>query len=40
MARIGEKRNAYRGFVGIPGGKRQLGRYKRRWNNKVKTDVK
>jgi hypothetical protein len=30
VARMGEKRNAYRLFVGKPGGKRPLGRPRRR----------
>jgi hypothetical protein len=31
VARMGEKRNAYRLFVGKPEGKRPLGRPRRRW---------
>jgi hypothetical protein len=31
VARMGEKRNAYRLLVGKPGGKRLLGRPRRRW---------
>jgi hypothetical protein len=31
VARIGEKRNVYRLLVGKPGGKRPLGRPRRRW---------
>jgi hypothetical protein len=31
VARIGEKRNAYRLLVGMPVGKRSLGRPRRRW---------
>jgi hypothetical protein len=31
VARMGEKKNAYRFFVGKPGGRRPLGRPRRRW---------
>jgi hypothetical protein len=31
VARMGEKRNAYRLFMGKPGRKRPLGRPRRRW---------
>lgn len=34
-----EKRNAYRIFVGKPGGRRQLARLKRRWDN-IKIDLR
>jgi hypothetical protein len=40
VARIGEKRNAYRILVGKPEGKRQLGRPRRRWVNNVKMDLR
>jgi hypothetical protein len=33
VARMGEKRNAYRIMVGNPEGRRQLGRPRRRWVN-------
>jgi hypothetical protein len=33
----GEKRNAYRIFVGKPEGKRPLGRPKRRWVDNIET---
>jgi hypothetical protein len=36
-ARLGEMRNAYRILVGKPGGKKQLGRRRRRWEN-IKMD--
>jgi hypothetical protein len=34
-----EKRNAYRILVGKPGGKRPLGRPRRRWVDNVKIDL-
>jgi hypothetical protein len=40
VARIGEKRNAYRILVGKPEGKRPLGRARRRWVGNVKIDLK
>jgi hypothetical protein len=39
VARIGEKRNAYRLLVGKPKGKRPLGRPKRRWVDNIKMDL-
>jgi hypothetical protein len=39
VARVGEKRNAYRLLAGKPGGKRLLGRPRRRWVNNIKMDV-
>jgi hypothetical protein len=33
---MGEKRNAYRIFVGNPEGKRPLGRARRRWVDNIK----
>jgi hypothetical protein len=36
VARIGEKRNAYRILVGKPGGKRPLGRPRRRLVDDIK----
>jgi hypothetical protein len=36
----GEKRNAYRIFVGKPEGKRPLGRPRCRWLDNIKTDVR
>jgi hypothetical protein len=39
VARMGEKRNAYRILVENPEGKRPLGRPRRRWVYNVKTDL-
>jgi hypothetical protein len=41
VARMGEKRNAYRLLVGKPGGKRPLGRRRRRrrWVDNIKIDL-
>jgi hypothetical protein len=36
VARMGEKRNAYRNLVGKPEGKKPLGRPKRRWEDNIK----
>jgi hypothetical protein len=36
VARMGEKRNAYRLFVGKPDGMRPLGRPRRRWVDNIK----
>jgi hypothetical protein len=35
---MGEKRNAYRLFVGKPEGKRPLGRPRRRWMDNIRMD--
>jgi hypothetical protein len=35
---MGAKRNAYRILVGIPEGRRPLGRPRRRWVNNIKMD--
>jgi hypothetical protein len=40
VARIGEKRNAYRILVGRSEGKRPLGRQRRRWVNNIKMDLR
>jgi hypothetical protein len=37
---MGEKRNAYRIFVGMPEGKRPLGRPKLRWMDNVKMELR
>jgi hypothetical protein len=39
VARIGDKRNAYRLLAEKPEGKRPLGRSTRRWVNNIKMDV-
>jgi hypothetical protein len=40
VARMGERRNAYRILVGKPEGKRPLGRPKRRWVDNIKMDLR
>jgi hypothetical protein len=40
VARMEEKRNAYRILVGKPEGKRPLGRPRRRWVDNIKTDLR
>jgi hypothetical protein len=39
VARMGEKRNEYRLLVGKPGGKRPLGRPRRRWVDNIRIDL-
>jgi hypothetical protein len=39
VARMGEKRNAYRLFVGKPVGKRLLARPRRWWVDKIRMDL-
>jgi hypothetical protein len=39
VARMGEKRNAYRLLVGKPEGKRPLGRTRRRWVDNIRIDL-
>jgi hypothetical protein len=39
VARIGEKRNAYRLLVGKPEGKEPLGRPRRRWVDNIRMDL-
>jgi hypothetical protein len=39
VARMGEKRKAYRLLVRKPEGKRPLGRPRRRWRDKIKIDL-
>jgi hypothetical protein len=40
VARMSEKRNAYRILMGKPEGKRPLGRPRRRWVDNIKMDVR
>jgi hypothetical protein len=40
IARMGEKRNAYRLLVGNPEGKRPLGRPRRRWVDNIRMDLR
>jgi hypothetical protein len=39
VARMGEKRGAYRILVGRSEGRRPLGRPRRRWDDNIKTDL-
>ena len=39
VARMGEKRGIYSVLVGKPGGKRPLGRPRRRWEDNIKMDL-
>jgi hypothetical protein len=39
VARMGEKRNAYRLLAGKPDGYRPLGRPRRRWVNNIRMDL-
>ena len=40
MARMGDRRGAYRVLVGRPEGKRPLGRPRHRWEDNVKTGLR
>jgi hypothetical protein len=40
VARLGEKRNAYRILVGKPEGKRPLERLRRRWEDNIRMDLR
>jgi hypothetical protein len=40
VARMGEKRNAYRILVGIPEEKKPLGRPRRRWVDNITMDLR
>jgi hypothetical protein len=37
---MGEKKNAYRILIGMPEGKRSLGRPRRRWVDNIKMDLR
>ena len=39
VAHMGERRGLYRILVGKPEGKRQLGRPRRKWEDKIKKDL-
>jgi len=39
VARMGERRGVYRGFVGKPEGTRPLGRPRRSWEDNIKVDL-
>ena len=39
MARMGKRRGVYRVLVGRPGGRRPLGRPRRRWEDNIKMDL-
>ena len=39
VARMGERRGAYRVLVGKPEGKRPLGRPRHRWEDNIKMDL-
>jgi hypothetical protein len=40
VARMGERRGAYRALVGKPEGRRPLERPRRRWENNIKMDLR
>jgi hypothetical protein len=40
VARMGERRRAYRALVGKPEGRRPLGRPRRRWEDNIKMDLR
>jgi hypothetical protein len=40
MARMGDRRGAYRAVVGKPEGKRPFGRPRRRWEDNIGMDIK
>jgi hypothetical protein len=39
VACMGEERYVYRVLMGKPGGKRPLGRPRRRWENRIRMDI-
>jgi hypothetical protein len=40
VARMGERKGAYRALVGKPEGRRPLGRPRRRWEDNIKMDLR
>jgi hypothetical protein len=40
VARMGERRGAYRALVGKPEGRRPLLRHRRRWEDNIKMDIR
>jgi hypothetical protein len=40
VARMGKRRGAYRALVGIPEGRRPLGRPRHRWEDNIKMDLR
>jgi hypothetical protein len=40
VARMGEKRNAYRVWMGKLEGKRAVGRHRRMWKDNIKMDLR
>jgi hypothetical protein len=40
VARVGERRGAHRALVGKPGGRRQLERPRRRWEDSIKINLR
>jgi hypothetical protein len=40
VARMGERRGAYRALVGKPEGRRPLGRPRRRWEDNIQRDLR
>jgi hypothetical protein len=40
VARMGEERGAYWILVGLPEGRRPLGRPRRRWEDNIKMDIR
>jgi hypothetical protein len=39
VARVGERRGVYWVFVGLPEGKRPLGRPRRKWEDNIEIDL-
>jgi hypothetical protein len=40
VAQMGERRNAYKILVGMPEGRRPLGKPRRKWVNNIKMDLR